>query len=44
MNKFIKLFGLTIYIAGIILMFSVDWKLGLGAFLLTWSHNLEKHL
>lgn len=36
-----RAFGAIIAISGITLLCYVDWKIALGAFLLTWGNNLE---
>lgn len=33
----------TFQIGGYVFLFTVDWRIGLGAFLLLWGHNIERH-
>jgi hypothetical protein len=37
-----SIFALVITIVGFTIVFTVDWKIGLGVFLLVWGNNINK--
>lgn len=40
----LQLFGISFFVGSLYLLFTVDWRIALGAFLLQWSMNLDRKL
>ena len=41
-NKYLMFLGMAIGLCGVILLFTVDWRIGLGTFLCLYGNNLER--